>query len=184
MINLQIEFDKNQVSEIEKALSGVKNGAPKAMSRAINRTVSFGKTRISKVTREEYTIRAGDIKRASSTYKANASNLRGEIRFKGRPKQLRDFARRVNRKGLRVSVKRSTGFKRIPTAFIRTINNGPAILRRVGSKRYPLEVLHGPSVPQMVGNVNVTPKVEKDIEAKLSERLDHEMNALLKGYTK
>lgn len=184
MINLQIDFDKNQISKIENALSGVKNGAPRAISRAINRTVSFGKTRISKLTREEYTIRAGDIKSASKTFKANASNLRGEISFKGRTKQLRDFGVRVNRKGLRVSVKRGTGFKRLPTAFIRTVNSGPAIMRRVGRERYPLEVLHGPSVPQMAGSVNVTPKVAKDIEAKLSERLEHEMNAILKGYAK
>ena len=56
--------------------------------------------------------------------------------------------------------------------------------RKKGAARYPIEVLHGPSLPQMAGNVNVQPEVEKFIQEKMDERLNHEVDALLKGYAK
>lgn len=185
MISLTIEFDKKKTAMIEAALSGVKNGAPRAMVRAINRTVTYGKTRASKLIREEYTINASAIERATDdTPKATAGNLRGIIRWKGRPKQLRNFAIR-KRGGISVSVKRNTGFKRLTRrAFVNTINTGPALMVRLGKSRYPLDVKHSLSVPQMTGNVNVESKIRKDVENKLDERIQHEMNVILKGYVK
>ena len=91
MIQLQVNFDKNKMAQVQAALSGVKNGAERAMSRAINRAVAFGKTRSSKLIRQEYTINAGAVKRATGTTKASAGRLTGVISFTGRPKQLRNF---------------------------------------------------------------------------------------------
>ena len=83
-----------------------------------------------------------------------------------------------------MSVKRSTGLRLIPGAFVRRINSGPAILRRIWTTRYPLEVLHGPSVTQMAGGDTVRPQLEKDIGRKLEERVEHEMDVLIRGITK
>lgn len=186
MISLQIKVDKVKQATVEAALSGIKNGAKKAMSRAINRTVSYGKTQASRLVRKEYTINASSINAATRTYTTrDTGTLRGAISFKGRPKQLRSFARRINRNGIFVNVKRSTGFKRLTRrAFVNTVSSGPAILMRLGESRYPIEVLHGPSVPQMTGSVNVGPKIREKVANKLNERVDHEMSALLKGYVK
>lgn len=184
MISLQIQFDQAQVARIEAQLQGVKNGAPRAMTRAINRTVSYGKTLSKKLIREEYTINAQAVTRATSTEKANSGSLRGVIRFRGRPKQLRNFSKRKTSKGVAVAVKKGSGRSLIPRSFIRTINSGPAILRRTGAARYPIEVLHGPSVPQMAGNVNVEPRIRTQVQKKLGERMEHEVGAILKGYVR
>lgn len=182
MISLTIGFDKTKQAAVEAALSGVKNGAPRAMSRAINRAVAFGKTRSSKLVREEYTINAGAMKRATGTTKASVNRLVGIIDWKSRQKQMRNFQYRKTKKGISVAVKRAGGRKFIPRAFINNLHSsGGAILRRLGKERYPLKVLHGPSVPQMTGNVNVEPQIRKDVEDKLNERLKHEMNVLMRG---
>jgi len=184
MISLHIQFDQQQMARAEAQLQGVKNGAPRAMTRAINRTVSYGKTLSKKLIREEYTINAQAVTRATTTEKARSGNLHGVIRFKGRPKQLRNFSKRNTSRGVAVSVKKGTGRRLIPRSFIRTINSGPSILRRAGAARYPIEVLHGPSVPQMAGNVNVAPRIQTQVQKKLGERLEHEVGAILKGYVK
>ena len=64
------------------------------------------------------------------------------------------------------------------------MNSGPAVLRRVGAARYPIEVLHGPSVPQMAGNVNVEPRIRTKVQEKLEERMEHEVDAILRGYVR
>lgn len=184
MISLQIQFDQNQMERAEAALNGIKNGTPRALTRAINRTVSYGKTLSKKLIREEYTINAQAVTRATTTEKASQSSLRGVIRFKGRPKQLRNFSKRSTSKGVAVAVKRSGGGKMIPRSFIRSVNSGPAVLRRVGAARYPIEVLHGPSVPQMAGNVNVEPRIRTKVQEKLEERMEHEVDAILRGYVR
>jgi len=181
MISLHVKFDEQQIANAEAALAGIKGGAPKAMFRAINRTVAYGKTRASKLIREEYTINAGAVRAATSTEQASFGRLRGAISFKGRPKQLRNFARRSTPKGVAVSVLKRTGTKLIPRSFIRRVSSGPAILQRTGASRYPIEVLHGPSVPQMAGNVNVEQRIRQDVSNKLAERLEHEVDVLLRG---
>jgi hypothetical protein len=97
---------------------------------------------------------------------------------------LRNFSKRKTSKGVAVAVKKGSGRSLIPRSFIRTINSGPAILRRTGAARYPIEVLHGPSVPQMAGNVNVEPRIRAQVQKKLGERMEHEVGAILKGYVR
>ena len=185
IFKLNVDIDQKQIAEIEAALSGIKNGAPRAMSRAINRTIKFGKTQASKLIRKEYTIKKPTVQNAIREYKSTPQVLHGRLGFKDRPKQLRNFAIKKTKKRVFANVKRSTGYKKLTRrAFLQTINNGPAILRRLGESRYPVDVLHGPSVPQLAGSVNVGSQIQKDLEKKLAERIDHETNAILKGYAK
>ena len=185
-MSIIIKFDEKKMETVQNILSGIKGGAERAMSRAINRTVTYGKTQSSRLIRKEYTITPDAVRRATTAEgTGKTGRLLGRISFKGRPKQLRNFARRVGNHGsVQVSVKRGTGLRLIPGAFMRRINSGPAIMRRIWTTRYPLEVLHGPSVPQMAGGETVRPQLEKDIGRKLDERVEHEMNVLIRGITK
>lgn len=185
LFTLNVDFDERKIAEVEAVLSGIKNGAPRAVSRAINRAVTYGKTRSSKLIRNVYTINKPAVQNSIRDYKSTPQMLHGKLGFKGRPKQLRNFAIRKRKKGVFANVKRSTGYRKLTRrAFFQTINSGPAILRRVGENRYPVDVLHGPSVPQLAGSLNVEPQIRKDVGNKLEERLDHEVNAILKGYAK
>ena len=184
-MSILIRFDEKKMETVQNILSGIKGGAERAMSRAINRTVTYGKTQSSLLIQKEYTISPDAVKRATTAEgTGKTGRLLGRISFKDRPKQLRNFTRRVGNDGVHVSVKRSTGLRLIPGAFVRRINSGPAILRRIWTTRYPLEVLHGPSVTQMAGGDTVRPQLEKDIGRKLEERVEHEMDVLIRGITK
>ena len=184
MIEVDIVFDKKKMEMAQAMLSGIKNGFPKAVSRAINRTAATKNVQASKLIKKEYTIKGGT---KGTVTKATTSMLAGNINFKGRPRLLRNFSMGITKKGITARVKRSSGRRLIPRTFIRPLvgSNVPGVLqRKKGAARYPIEVLHGPSLPQMAGNVNVQPEVEKFIQEKMDERLNHEVDALLKGYAK
>lgn len=184
-MSIVINFDAKKMETVQNMLSGIKGGAERAMSRAINRTVSYGKTQSSRLIRKEYTIDAQSVRNATSETKATSGSLFGVIWFKGRSKQLRSFAVKSSHGRIMASVKRSTGFKRLTRrAFIQTINSGRAVMRRVGEERYPVDVLHALSVPQMVGGTTVGPQIRKAIDTKLEERVEHEMDVLIRGITK
>ena len=184
MIEVNIVFDKKKMEMAQAMLSGIKNGFPKAVSRAINRTATATNVLASKLIKKEYTIKNGT---KGLVTKANTGMLAGNINFKGRPRLLHNFSMGITKKGISVRVKRSSGRRLIPRTFIRplVVSNAPGVLqRKKGAPRYPIEVLHGPSLPQMAGNVNVQPEVEKFIQKKMDERLNHEVDALLKGFAK
>jgi len=184
MIEVDIVFDKKKMEMAQAMLSGIKNGFPKAVSRAINRTATTTNVQASKLIKKEYTIKGGT---KGTVTKATTSMLAGNINFKGRPRLLRNFSMGITKKGITARVKRSSGRRLIPRTFIRPLvgSNVPGVLqRKKGAARYPIEVLHGPSLPQMAGNVNVQPEVEKFIQKKMDERLNHEVDALLKGFAK
>lgn len=184
MIEVDIVFDKKKMEIAQAMLSGIKNGFPKAVSRAINRTATTTNVQASKLIKKEYTIKGGT---KGTVTKATTSMLAGNINFKGRPRLLRNFSMGITKKGITARVKRSSGRRLIPRTFIRPLvgSNVPGVLqRKKGAARYPIEVLHGPSLPQMAGNVNVQPEVEKFIQKKMDERLNHEVDALLKGFAK
>ena len=184
MIEVNIVFDKKQMEMAQAMLSGIKNGMPKAVSRAINRTATTTNVQASKLIKKEYTIKNGTKGKVT---RASTSRLAGNINFKGRPRLLRNFSMGITKKGITARVKKSSGRRLIPRTFIRPLKNSnvPGVLqRKKGAARYPVKVLHGPSLPQMAGNVNVQPEVEKFIQQKMDERLNHEVDALLKGFAK
>ena len=100
MISLHIKIDEEKMANAQKALAGVKNGAPKAMSRAINRAAKFGKTRSSKLIRKAYTINAKAVNAATKVEPSTPVTLHGAISFKSRPKQLRNYAVKRTKTGI------------------------------------------------------------------------------------
>lgn len=56
------------------------------------------------------------------------------------------------------------------------------IARRVGKERFPVEILYGPSVPQMLANEGVTTQMSDEMMGVFVERMDHEMTRILNGF--
>ena len=56
------------------------------------------------------------------------------------------------------------------------------IAKRVGRYRFPVKVQHGPSVPQMLANENVTTEMSDEMMDTFVKRMDHEMNRILNGF--
>ena len=113
--------------------------------------------------------------------KAVGSYVDGGVKYPGRQRY-------------KYKVLKSTSLKKSETAFVQKMQNGHiGLFRRIyqnyGSKinynvkrkfaNNKIEELHGPSVPQMVGNEEVMNPILKEAEAVYNRRIIHELNRVL-----
>jgi len=176
-----------QISKAHIMLSHIENGAPKAISAALNRTVDGVRADVVREVTETYDIRAKDVRANVGVKKSNLSTLRAAVYGKGSPIPLINFRVTPSKPGqqrpgtvLRASVKRSGGLP-IPGAFVARFKSGHAgVLRRTGKARLPVRELFGPALPQMMGGEKVRKEVLARAEERFGKRLDHEIARLLK----
>lgn len=166
--------------EYAKAVLG---NSPKAIktaaAAAINRTVTTVKAKTSKSIRENYTIKARDIKSKVSTKRASSSNLRGVISSTGNANLITAFRVRPRKKGpVRVQVLKKGSLKPVPGLFVGRSLKGfvGAMQRTKRNARYPLRIPRGPSVPQMFGSKNVMGELVPLAEETLNKRFLHEID--------
>lgn len=181
----RVTVDKQAVRRIESDLVYVKNGAPRAMSRAINHTLGVTRTEASKEIRKQVKLKAGYVRDKLTIKRATVNSLNGAIRTPTRGTLLTRYPHtRYKNGGAGVQIKPTGGKKRMPGAFfirfksgveaiaIRT-QNGPGLGRSEG-----LKVLYGPSVSQVFTDV------KDDLQAsggnRLMQRVGHEAERLLK----
>ena len=127
----------------------------KAISRALNRTASMGKTEANKNIRKTYNISAARINNELKTRNSNARNLEAAILASGKPLSFNNFqakqvgpsgttyfdrkgvaSSRLNRKsrsnaikGVSATIKKGTTIN-LPTAFIQASNGGITVFAR------------------------------------------------------
>lgn len=181
-----ITIDSIKFKEVEKELGEYKTKAPVALSRALNRAASNAKTNASKKVREQYTIKAKDIKSTINITKANKSSLRAVVKSTGERTPLIKFKvsppnpRPKNPpKVLRVEVKKG-GLKNLVGAFVANVN-GNKVFKRTSSARLPIQQLFGPAVPQMLGTSSIKDFIENEATKIFDQRLDHEIERILGG---
>lgn len=183
-----ITVDSRTLSDIERQLGQFKNKAPLAISRALNRATANAKTNAAKKAREEYIIKASDVKNTISISKSTRNNLGATVVSKGERLGLHKFkvSPKTPRpkkppKSLKVSVKKGSA-KQLLHAFIADIS-GTKVFERTSKARLPIRQLYGPAIPQMLGNVSVKDFIEKEAKNTLDKRLDHEVQRILGGTT-
>lgn len=180
MITLHI--DTKDLARVQKALVETPKKVQRAAYFATRRTVTRVKTRLSVNTRKQYTVNAGEVKKALEVQKPSYSNIKAAVIATGKQLPLRSFRIRNNTtRPVRVQVKRGAGGKSVKGLFIRRFPKGyegPMHRRQRG--RYPLATPGGPSVPQMVEKPEVFDEVEKDAENFLAKRFSHELDYFLK----
>ena len=201
---VRLKVNDDALKEVEAKLDGVKNGVEKVTMRAINRSLSSGKTALSKGIRKTYTVNAATVNETISIRRASVSNLEGSIVSSGKPLSARHFSHSPEgqattgseRKRIRVTVKKGEGGK-YKTGFLWDGGWGTdkyAIYIRSGGKIRPTKGYHagkrykvdkvkkvsGPSVPQMAGNEDVQERVQERVQEIFEKRLDHEVNRILK----
>ena len=144
----------------------------KATNSAIGKTARKTRTFISKNVRQEYTVKAGDIRKSVGTRIRRPSRTSAALDYKGSTISLRRFGarkRQVNgRPGVSVAVKKGQR-KVVKGGF--SHGNGP-IFKRIGRSRLPIEKLFGPSVPQMVSNLQITDKTNEFIGFEFPKEFD------------
>jgi hypothetical protein len=169
-----ITINTMQLRKLEKALGHIKNGVPKALAPAINRSLDKGRTEVKKEIRKVYIIKPGDIPIRVSG--AKRTSLSGSIILSDSMLPLDKFfvTGGVNKKPLFARVKVggggtiASGFRVFPFAF-----------RRVGPARLPIKRLLSISAPIMASQPSVGPAVNKAMGDTLDKRIDHEMKRVL-----
>lgn len=181
---IEVKIDKKDVEAAINVLSTTKKGAQTVVNRAINRALMRGRTVASKSLRGRYTIKASDVKKATRLRRPGGTETSGQLVFSGPELTMAHFRIRPsgrdttgnNRQLVRVEVER-TGLKPLKNAFV---YNG-TVFQRKGASRLPIEPRYGPSVPQMVGNENITEGIQSEMRDTFLRRIDHEAMRLIKG---
>ncbi|WII39191.1 phage tail protein [Paenibacillus thiaminolyticus] len=182
-----ITSDSREFREAAIAVKKLAQKAPKAVNAAFKRTGQRVQTVAVQEVRKEYIIRAGDVKKYGNLkltqrndeieFKSSGRNIR-LIKFKTTP--TRPVKRRP--KVLKAAVKRHGEKKPIGGAFVQNMSNGSmGVYRRKGKRKLPIEQLYSPGVPIMLNSAKIRDKLEDEMTKKLEQRLEHEMDRVLKG---
>lgn len=203
---MEIKLNKSSLSEAKLMLYGVKDGFPKAFSRALNKTANSTQTEMVKLVRRDYNYKAAAVRARISVNKATYANLSASVKSTGDSVHLTDITgTRQTKKGVSVNVKKSTGIKLIPRAFKAAGQRSgkDIIFRRPGNPRGQHEKLHGRYGPPGSGGksgsrarldtfsaphpeiVYNTPEnwaqLQKTAGEKLNTNFAHEVDVVLKG---
>nr|DAX42067.1 MAG TPA: minor tail protein Z [Caudoviricetes sp.] len=142
------------------ALSGE---TKRATSKAINTAIPKIRNTIVDKTTQDYFISKANVKKTIDVKRATPSGLSAFIRSKGGPVALTKFRvtpkRPPKRKGrtVKAQVMRNGGGGTIANAFIARMGSGHiGAMYRKGADRYPIGQFHGPAVPSMLKNAEVS----------------------------
>ena len=184
MITLRAEH----IERLEEMLRNAPAQVNVAAARAINRAAYAARTQAGRSVRETYTVKHKDVISTIRLHKkATPADLNAEIRSRGSTLKLMKFKvtpsspQPKRKRPIKVSVKKGSN-KTIKNGFVARMSNGHMnVFTRTTKKRFPIRGHYGPSVPQMLGNESVTRFVERKANEVLDNRLEHEINRLLRG---
>lgn len=199
---ITVEIDRAQLESAQQRLAHIKNGAARALSRALNKTASKAKTVASRAIRDQINLSAADVwenlkgPANGFAYKATVNQLTARLSAPKRGLLLYHFATNaVAATGrpptpIKLKIKPAGGAVTLASGFwIRTKDSNkitPAvrnvILIRLGMTRWvsgklPYTALHGPSPSQVFADVK--DDIGADMSAVLAANLNHEMDWLL-----
>jgi len=181
------EIGSTSLDRLNKVLSGIPGGVFKAAYGALKRAGDTAKTRAGQYAAEEYTINKGDFMKNVTV----STNIRGntgtvvslDIRYAGTVLPLLTFNTRYSRDGLLTTqVKRNGGAATLQHAFAERVFGPVAVFERVGSPRFPVEQLYGPSTAHMMQNEKVVEKMDETIRETFDKRMEHEITRVLNGW--
>ncbi len=175
----------------------------KAMVRALNATVTQGKTQMARQISQEFRIKVGEAKarldvtfaRSKGTLKFEASLLPTRLGWGNRQRgmNLIHFVTKIptrTKKGklgqLQIQILRSGGKKTIKGAFV-AINKktgGRSVFIREGKSRMPIEALTTIDIPQMFNTKRVNGVVRDVMLKRFDINFNRELRAVLKGFAR
>ena len=160
---MSVTIDVKGLQEGLVKIDALSGETKRATSKAINTAIPKIRNAIVDKTTQNYFIRKANVKKTIDVKRANPSGLSAFIRSKGRPVALTKFRvtpkRPPKRKGrtVKAQVMRNGGGGTIPNAFIARMGSGHiGAMYRKGADRYPIGQFHGPAVPSMLKNAEVS----------------------------
>lgn len=187
------------LKEARKFVSTFAVKAEGAASSALKRVGAGVATELNRKTREEYTVKAGDIKNTIRVRTVSANEV--VVTSKGANLPLPKFritprspSSGKRSKGVKVAVKKGGG-KKIKPAFVSSLSSGhtgvfarkPGVSsppRKRNAKgdypQLPIDEGFGPAAPIMMNNAEVVKHVEDEALTRMITRLDHEIGRVLR----
>jgi hypothetical protein len=177
---MALTIDASQTLKLIRTVGFIKNGIPRVLAPAINRTLDKGKTEVKREIRKVYVIKAKDIPVA--VRHASVSHLEGTLTLSDRMLRLDRFKVTGGTRGrpLYAQVKRGHGGI-ISSGFRATMPNGyfGPFRRKPGVGRLPIKQLLTISAPIMASQPSVGPAVNTAMGETLAKRIDHEIKRVL-----
>lgn len=183
-----INLDEKALKQAETFLHGMPKLAPKAIVRAMNRTIKSVRAEASRQVRAEYTVKAGDFKEHVKIKKATPKDLEAEFRgtslkqtmslshFKIQP---RTDTTGNKQRPVKATIKKGSPFK-VDKGFVWKGN----VFHRNGREHLPIKVMSGPTVPRMLNDDEIIKKLRQEAQKTFEKRLEHEISASIKGLSK
>src|SRR5262249_22753982 len=140
---------KGDTIRMTQALEKMRDRAPLAVARALNRTIDSARTQATRSISEDLGgIRQADVRKGLETTRANQGRLEATLRVRGR--RIPRIACRARQTRTGVSYKLPTGAGFVRSAFLATMRSGhTGVFRRIGTPRLPIVELKGPSLPRV-----------------------------------
>jgi len=181
---MKASINQVQLSETNLMLKGVTKNAPKIISRALNKTVSKGRTLSSKKIREQVSLKAKYVKEKLHIKKATWKKLSASISAESRGLILTNYVTGVDSNGnFKVKIKKKGKAKIITNAFLTTVNAGSRKVDVIAVRdpaTNKLKVLYGPSVSQVFNTVR--DDIDKELVDYLAVVSERELDAVLRGF--
>lgn len=182
----RITVDASALNKVMRDLKGFEKEVPTAVRQAINRTVDHVFTRSAQLVTKHYNISNKEVRSSMTKRRASFGSLYAFVRFRGKRFTLARFlpgGLNSTSKKASVRIKKSVGRKAVggdPKAFVQKVTGRTQIMRREGRKRYPVDVMRTIATAQMVSNVDVSNIIQKDANAMLAKRVNHEIERRLR----
>lgn len=188
-MSLSVKINPADIRNVKSMLDGVKNGAPKVLSRSINKTLTGVKTDAAKELYKTMNMNQAKIKKGFKIENSTFSKLTGKFESRGKRISLMDFSgTRQTKKGISVKVRRDGSRKVVRYGFF---SNGSAWRRKYkGAKkpvnqniaygalpkkyRLPIERLTAPGVEDYLKDDRTMKPVLEKAGERLSKNLTHE----------
>ncbi len=188
-----LEVRSEQMERVQAMLGGLPGNKTKAaLSNAATRAMQTARGRVWDAVKTEYTVKKSAFLRETKIklYRANKEAIGAGLEFKGYLIPLIDY----NVKGYRAHEKRAVRLAKVEVfrgaketlrhAYIANLGTyGEAVFERLSpTRRDTSSQLYGPSAAHMVDNAAVIDDVSKAAQQTFDNRLEHEIDRILRGY--
>lgn len=186
----EFEFDNELYQHLKSDLGDLDDKAPDALAKAVNETAKCAREDLAAQAQQTYAVKRPRFKKAIRIVNAKRTRPTAMLVVTGRPLLLSDFKYQKNEigywgAGAKAKVLKSSAMTELGEpgrkAFVAKMKSGmTAIAQRIGSRRLPLHIYYGPSVPQMIGSqTRVYGVVEEQIQEHLHAEIEKQVDRIL-----
>ena len=203
---MKISVDVRGIADVKRQLAGLQsNIKDKVLSAALNKTAAKAQTEVNRAIRDEYIVKADEVRSALSLRKANRETLTAAIDIfgskskRGRSANMIHFLAAAQAAGvafttrgavgvkkkdlaaigkqLGFKVKRGSGLKQIRGAFLG--NRGRTVFMREGKERLPIKPVQVIGFSQMFSSKKISKRVMDKVDKDLIVEVDRALKMVL-----